>query len=151
MMKNLVAGIALLLFAAVMVVYVLAGETSAQGPVTPAFPHIFLGNVTVDGLPAAPDLLIEARIGNVNYAQSVHLGLITQPVTESGGTYGLEIQSQVCGDFPSTPNEKEGGVSGVDVIDFFVHDGTDWFLAQTSSPEPIEFEGAEGVRTTPFL
>ena len=110
MMKNFVAGITFLLFAAVMVVYVLAGETSAQGPVImPAFPHVFVGNVTVNGQPAEPDLSIEARIGNVNYAQAVdvNLGIITRPpVTESGGTYGLEKQFQVCGDFPDTPEPR---------------------------------------------
>ena len=78
--------------------------------------HIFFGNVKIGASAASPGQRVEARIDNVNYANSFQTGRNT--VTESGGTYGVVASFHVCGDTIGTAN-KEGGKFG-DEIKFFV-------------------------------
>jgi hypothetical protein len=86
----------------------------------PFSPHIFVGNVKIGGFQAAGEVAIQARINNVNYAQSIKNGVRTRnTVTASDGSFGAVDNFQVCGDTTDT-SKKEGGVAG-DVIEFYVN------------------------------
>ena len=98
--------------------------------------HIFVGKVTVGGSPAQANLNIEARINNVNYAQSTALGAGT--VTESDGTYGQARHFSVCADSPFT-TETEGGVNG-DTILFYVNR-----ILATTSLVPATFRSGDAT------
>jgi PGF-pre-PGF domain-containing protein len=122
---KVVAGLVLvLIFALVMAALPGGGPPSVSA--VPAAPHIFYGLVTTqDGTPVPAELSIQARIGNVNYAQSVNASgasvptqLRTHSVNSSNYNYGSDRNFQVCGDDSSSP-AKEGGRSG-DPITFYV-------------------------------
>jgi hypothetical protein len=102
----------------------------------PTSPHIFVGNVKIGGFQAAGDVAIQARINNVNYAQSIQNGVRTRnTVTASDGSFGSIDNFQVCGDTTDT-SKKEGGSAG-DVVEFYVNN----VKAITTDPKdgtPIE-------------
>lgn len=125
MFVKVVAGLVLvLIFALVMAALPGGGPPSVSA--VPAAPHIFYGLATTqDGNPVPAGLSIQARIGNVNYAQSVNESgasvpsqLRTHSVNSSNYNYGSDLNFQVCGDDSSSP-AKEGGRSG-DPITFYV-------------------------------
>ena len=79
--------------------------------------HRFSGRVFVGSQPVVPaGLLVEARIGGVNYTNSTDEGRNT--VTATGGVYGEVRDFHICADVPETP-EKEGGTNG-ESVEFFV-------------------------------
>ncbi|MBI2165443.1 MAG: hypothetical protein HYU29_03445 [Chloroflexi bacterium] len=99
--------------------------------------HIFFGDVTVGGAPAADGLTIEACIGGVNYAKSTQ-----GTTTTKAGTYGTQGKSddfQVRADDTGTP-ALEGGVNGQTVV-FFVKG-----VQATTSPSAVTFKSAEITR-----
>ena len=121
-----------LLLAISLAIYISVGErrVRAQEGTGPGQPHLFAGQVAVENQPAEAGLPIHARIGNVNYAQSVAPNSITMPPTTGpNGTYGQapQPQFQVCADNPDTP-AVEGGVNG-DEVSFFVQVDGNWFSA----------------------
>ena len=91
----------------------------------PAGPHGFHGKVTDSGNNLiGAGALIEARIGNVHFAQSVDSATDTSTQTtvthaaSSGLNFGVLTDFQVCGDDIAT-TAKEGGTK-VDSITFYV-------------------------------
>ncbi len=92
----------------------------------PQMPHMFYGDVTIDGVAAADGILVEAKINGVTYASTTTLD----------GKYGYSPLFTVPADDPDTI-EKEGGVAwgGFDfyVDGFYVATwvfeigGVDWF------------------------
>ncbi len=121
-------GTATILLAISLAIFVIGGESSVRA--APRVPHAFFGKVSVGAVPAASSFRIEARINNVNYAESVQGGVSTSDTTTgTDGTYGSEQNFQVCADDPDTSN-IEGGAGG-DVITFFV----EGIQAQTLSPD----------------
>ena len=99
----------------------------------PAGPHGFYGKVTDSN----NDLIgagasIEARIGNVHFAQSIDPATDTSTRTtvihaaSSGLNFGVLANFQVCGDDVAT-TAKEGGTK-VDSITFYVGGVTAWII-----------------------
>jgi len=86
---------------------------------TPRPDHVFHGSVTVAGSAAANDLVVEARLGGVNYADSVR-GSGT--ATTSGGEFGRgsAVDFKVNADDSDTTGTKEGATDG-EAITFFVN------------------------------
>jgi hypothetical protein len=92
----------------------------------PGLPYVLFGVAkTQSGTPVPSGTLIEARIGNVNYAQTVNqsTGVGSQDTrthspTGSGLNYGSKATFQICGDDSAT-EAVEGGTEG-DQIVFFV-------------------------------
>ena len=101
---------------ALAVVAALASQTSAHA--VPQPPHIFFGSVTVGGSQASPGLKIEARILNVNYANSEQAGQNTR--VGAGGSYGSTENFHVCADDDSSA-PKEGGVDD-ETIEFYIEE-----------------------------
>jgi hypothetical protein len=100
-MKRLLLLLALLLF------LLLANLLPPAAEAQPVSPHVFFGTVTVGGAPAPGGVIIEARIGGINYAFTSAGDHI--PRTASDGTYGLGASTfVVLADDPGTP-QKEGG------------------------------------------
>ena len=96
---------------------VLAGELTVHA--TPQPPHVFFGKVYINGTLATGGQTVQARIGNVNYADSVQDGRNTKVGTEAfAGTYGSQANFQVCANSTDTA-AREGGNLG-DTIEFFV-------------------------------
>jgi hypothetical protein len=91
-------------------VLVLALSLAAAGAVgaIPQAPHIFWGEVTINGSPAPDGTTVSAHIGSLSWS-----------TTTSGGSYGYAPTFTVAADDPETP-EKEGGIEG-DVIVFKVN------------------------------
>ena len=99
--------------------FVFTGDSPTVHAV-PSLPHIFLGQVTVNGENPGSGAVIQARINNVNYAQSIRDGARTRTTTtESDGTFGTVQIFQVCGDTSDT-SALEGGITG-DIIEFYVN------------------------------
>ena len=92
----------------------------------PVAPHIVFGQAkTQDETVLDSGLAIEARINNVNYAQTIDVatGIGSQSVTthsqdDSGLNYGTQVNFQVCADDPGS-GALEGGKNG-QAIFFFV-------------------------------
>ena len=112
--------------------FVFTGSPAAVQAV-PTLPHIFGGNVIIDGFNAGGGHIIQARINNVNYAQSIRDGVRTRnTMIEFDGTFGFVHNFQVCGDTSDT-STIEGGVPG-DIIKFYV----DNVLAEVQDPRTNE-------------
>ena len=90
---------------------------SIAGATTPT-PDVFFGKVFINGSLAGGGQAVQARIGNVNYANSEDTARVTN--VASDGTYGSVLAGNfhVCVDSTDT-SAKEGGNNG-DVIEFFV-------------------------------
>ena len=81
----------------------------------PGLPHVLFGVAkTQSGTPVPSGTLIEARIGNVNYAQTVNLSTgvgsqdtRTHSLTGGGLNYGSTVHFQICADDLAT-----GGIEG---------------------------------------
>ncbi|MDP6452233.1 MAG: PGF-pre-PGF domain-containing protein, partial [SAR202 cluster bacterium] len=123
--------------------FVFTGDSSTVQAV-PTLPHVFSGNVTVNGGAPGSGTSIQARIDNVNYAQSVQNGVLTRnTTTEVDGKFGQIRPFRVCGDNPET-STIEGGKAG-DVIKFYVNS----VLAVAQHPttgavlDPIAFVGGD--------
>lgn len=91
----------------------------------PVQPYVLFGLAkTQSGTPVTSGILIEARIGNVHYGQTVNpsTGAGSQDTRthslNSGVNYGFTATFQVCTDDPAT-GAIEGGVTGDSVV-FFV-------------------------------
>ena len=104
-----------------LVLSLLVGGSTAQA--VPVTPHTFLGNAFTGtnpetALPVAAGVAIQARIANVNYANSFDTGRNTK--TDAGGKVGQVGGSNfhVCGDTTDIPG-KQGGVSN-DEITFYI-------------------------------
>lgn len=114
----LFVGTTTLALAAALALSVLVGEPSLYAFPQPA--HNFFGEVTVTGVsPTSLGAVVEARIGNVNYARPNANG--GNVAIQTNGNYGQGqsgLLLQVCGDSLDT-DDKEGGRDG-DVIEFYV-------------------------------
>jgi hypothetical protein len=92
----------------------------------PGLPHVLFGVAkTQSGTPVPSGTLLEARIGNVNYAQTVNPSTgvgsqdtRTHSLTGGGLNYGASAHFQICADNPDT-GAVEGGADG-DQIVFYV-------------------------------
>ena len=118
--------------------FILAGESSIRAE--PQDPHTFLGVVFVGIDPTTArqsGLKVEARIGNINYANSRDVGRDTR--TEAGGKYGQVNNFHLCSNNPDTP-EREGGVNG-DEIQFFIEGiRADARLPDGTELDPVLYE-----------
>ena len=93
-------------------------------------------------------LLIEARIDNINYANSTDEGRNT--VTATGGVYGEVRDLHVCKDVSGTP-ELEGGNDG-DVIRFYVEGiPAEAQQADGTVVDPVVFEQASSTELNLFV
>ena len=100
---------------AALALFLVLGESQVRAEAQP--PHTITGFVFVGAdAERKPDLRVEARIANINYANSVDIGRDT--LTESNGQFGAVNNFHVCADDPET-DDKEGGTTG-DQIEFFV-------------------------------
>ena len=104
-----------------LVLSLLVGGSTAQA--VPVTPHTFFGNAFTGTNPgtataAGAGVAIQARIANVNFANSFDTGRNTK--TDAGGKYGQVGGSNfhVCGDTTDIPS-KQGGVSN-DEITFYI-------------------------------
>ena len=138
------AGLSLALAVALLI---LPKDSSGQSAALPT--HQFSGRVFVGSDPVVPPgLLIEARIGNVNFANSTDEGRNT--VTATGGVYGEVRDFNVCKDVSETP-ELEGGNDG-DVIKFFVEGiPAEAQQADGTVVDPVVFEEASSTELNLFV
>jgi len=93
----------LYLFPLIFVIVIAQAVQAVSQP--PQLPHIFYGNVTINGQPAPDGTLVEARINNTTVATA----------NTSNGEYLLKVPV----DNPDT-GEKDGGVDG-DIVEFYVN------------------------------
>ena len=131
-------------------VVALIASSESLGQTTKLPVHKFTGKVIVGSDPlGSPDLLIEARIGDVNYANSTDVGRDTR--TTSGGFFGLTGKDlHVCKDVTETP-QKEGGNDG-DVIEFYVEDvRAEARLPGGAVVDPVLFEQASSTELDLFV
>jgi len=122
---RVIGGLLLLLVLAVALPFALARNPVPVGAV-PQPPNIFYGIVKAGSAAVGSGVRVEARIGNVDYAQSVintTTGAATRTTTthavnDQGFNYGSSANFQVCADDTGT-GAIEGGKDG-DVVTFYV-------------------------------
>lgn len=124
-----------------------ASDVAAESP--PAPPAKFAGNVTVDGQPAAPGTVIQARIGGVS------CGVDTVFMSGAEARYTIEVPALDPG---ATPNcGTEGGSVSFWVGDRMAQETGSWLNYQlnilnltvvTATETPTETPGT-GTPTTP--
>ena len=94
----------------------------------PKAPHIFYGLAKTSGGTAVPEnSVIQARIGNVHYGQSVSgqtglatLNTLIHSVNGDGNNYGADVNFQVCANDLATKSAIEGGNEG-DSVTFYIN------------------------------
>ena len=105
----------------------LPGAAPSLVSAEPRVPYVIYGLITSEDAGSVPlNLSVEARIGNVHYAQSVDadtgtatLSTRTHEINASGFNYGSNVNFQICTDDRGT-SSVEGGESG-QFIFFYVN------------------------------
>ena len=117
MLARAVAGL-VVLFALVLLVTMPLGGGRQSVSAEPKAPHVLYGVATTsDGTSLGSGLLVEARIGNVHYGQTVNAqtGVGSQDTrthaVNEGFNYGSKVNFQVCADDPNSA-PTEGGEPG---------------------------------------
>ena len=126
MVPRVVAGLIFLSVLAVMLIR-LPGAAPSLVSAEPRVPYVMYGLITaLDTGAVDANISVEARIGNVHYAQSVNAGTGTATLSTrthnlngSGFNYGSDVNFQVCADDKGT-SPVEGGDSGQSIF-FYVN------------------------------